>query len=217
MSIARHNYIGHETATKSTEQQTLQLAPRLRPSCAGFTFEGRVGFAMEEWKPVVGFEGRYEVSTFGRVRALFNTINKRYKAGRILKPLHAHDGYVRVALFKHFGCKAKYRSIHSLVLEAFKGPRPTGSQSRHLDGNTGNNSVDNLKWGTASENAQDAMRHGTFIFGENNPFSKLTNAQVIEIRKLRDSGVPCAAVGQQFSVSASTAWLIGKRKSWKHL
>lgn len=56
--------------------------------------------------------------------------------------------------------KRHYRLIHRLVLEAFVGRRPQGCVGRHLDGNSMNNHVSNLSWGTQKENVNDRTRHG---------------------------------------------------------
>lgn len=73
----------------------------------------------------------------------------------------------------------KMCAIHRLVLEAFIGPCPKGMECRHLDGDKQNNKLDNLKWGTHSENQQDAVKHGTHYTlgrcGEQHPQSKLSN------------------------------------------
>ena len=53
------------------------------------------------------------------------------------------------------------RLVHRLVLEAFVGPRPEGMVARHLNGDPGDNRLENLAWGTQSENNYDKVRHGT--------------------------------------------------------
>lgn len=54
----------------------------------------------------------------------------------------------------------KNKYIHRLVLEAFVGPCPDGMEALHSDGNKTNNNVDNLRWGTPSENNRDIVKHG---------------------------------------------------------
>ena len=93
----------------------------------------------EIWKPVLGFEGKYEVSNFGNVKSL--TRNK------LLKPKSTR-GYLTVALCK--STNTKY--IHRVVWEAFNGPIPEGLQINHIDENKGNNLLSNLSLVTPREN-----------------------------------------------------------------
>lgn len=89
-------------------------------------------------------------------------------------------GYRQICLGKRY-----VQSVHVLVLLAFVGPCPEGMECRHLDGNPANNRLDNLCWGTGSENWNDKRRHGTLniLRGEDCPYSKLTEDTVREIRK----------------------------------
>ena len=113
----------------------------------------------ERWMPVVGYEGLYEVSDLGGVRSLprLDRKGRRVKGGLMRTPRHQF-GYPMVML-KVDG-KAKTRTVHSMILEAFVGPRPEGHHARHLDGNPENSTLSNLAWGTRSENQQDMARHG---------------------------------------------------------
>lgn len=118
----------------------------------------------EEWRPVLGYEGFYEVSSEGRVRSVDRRVKHssgrtRTHAGRALAPGNHVKGYLIVNLSSR-GVNS-VRTIHRLVLEAFIRPRDKGEVARHLDGNPKNNSLANLAWGTYSDNAFDAVRHGT--------------------------------------------------------
>lgn len=68
-------------------------------------------------------------------------------------------GYYFIRLYKNG--RGKNFTIHSLVARAFLGECPEGYEVRHLDGNSKNNSIQNLKYGTRSENRQDSVKHGT--------------------------------------------------------
>nr|WP_232111245.1 HNH endonuclease signature motif containing protein [Nocardia wallacei] len=58
------------------------------------------------------------------------------------------------------GTVRKLRTAHSLVAEAFIGPRPEGLQVCHNDGDPTNNMLANLRYDTPSENQTDIVRHG---------------------------------------------------------
>lgn len=110
----------------------------------------------EQWRPVVGYEGLYEVSDEGRVK----TTRRKGSAGGLMKPQTAKcGGYWVVALYRD-GQEDK-RYVHALVVETFTGPRPSGLEIRHLDGDPQNARLSNLCYGTSAENKIDQVRHGT--------------------------------------------------------
>lgn len=93
----------------------------------------------EIWKPVLGFEGKYEVSNLGNVKSLIRN--------KLLKPMPTR-GYLQVTL----GKSTKRKLIHRAVWEAFNGSIPEGLQINHLDENKHNNSLSNLSLVTPREN-----------------------------------------------------------------
>lgn len=112
------------------------------------------------WKPILGFEDKYEVSDTGSVRSLSRQIirtNGRSLSlsGKVPSPV-IRGGYPSVSLGR--GVQV---SVHVLVAQTFIGSRPIGLEVRHLDGDIWNASVGNLVWGTHSENELDKRRHGT--------------------------------------------------------
>lgn len=116
------------------------------------------------WIPIRGYEGFYEISNFGAVRSLDRMIpskkgKNRLAKGIILKQTKDSDGYIIATLYQEGNYK-KFK-VHRLMLENFIGACPEGMQCRHLDGNNTNNSLQNLRWGTVSENNLDRVRHGT--------------------------------------------------------
>src|SRR6266567_1689868 len=87
----------------------------------------------EEWRPVVGFEGQYEVSNYGRVKSLPRMVCRRSLSPNLLvceRMLKAgvvsRYGHLGVSLCKNGEQVPK--SVHGLVLTAFVGPRPDGMQ-----------------------------------------------------------------------------------------
>ena len=103
----------------------------------------------EVWKSVnvLGYEARYEVSTYGNVRSLATgkTMSKSY-----------HKGYCRVVFYKE-GKRRRFR-VHRLVMLTFvKNPRRK-PHVNHLDGNRSNNHISNLEWCTPKENFDHASQ-----------------------------------------------------------
>ena len=107
---------------------------------------------MEIWKPVVGYEGFYEVSNLGNVRSL-NWGNRGITKNIYLKP--HNRGYLQVEL--HANGRRKMFTVHRLVAEAFIQNEHGFPQVNHKDENKTNNAVDNLEWCTASYNARYSM------------------------------------------------------------
>jgi len=179
----------------------------------------------EIWKPVRGYEGRYDVSSFGRVRSLTRKVMSeqgKYRTiqGRMLKPrLEGHEiskRYLFVSLYKDG--KERQRKIHHLVLEAFVGNRPANMEGCHKDGNSINNKVSNLKWATREENARDKIRHGATGRGEKSSTAILTEDKVRRIRVMAgNKKTTLKSLANMFGVGETTIHDIITRKSWKYI
>lgn len=114
----------------------------------------------ETWRPIVGYEGRYEISNFGNVRSLPKYHRKH---SVLLKPYqNPRHGYTEVRLTKDG--KSKTRRLHKLVLEAFTDYRSKGyvlyQEIDHIDGNKANNHLINLEVVTHKENMRRASAKG---------------------------------------------------------
>lgn len=105
---------------------------------------------------------------------------------------------------------------HRLVATAAYGPCPEGSECCHRNGVRTDNSAENLKWATASENnGADKLALGKLHYGERHQNSKLTQAQVDAMRDERGRlGTPYAKLGQAYGVTEQTAWRICKGRAW---
>ena len=114
----------------------------------------------EIWKPVIGFEGRYEVSNLGRVRSFVCSYNgKQPKEPKTIILKDADNrGYRRVLLMASDG-KRCYKAVHRLVAFAFLGDC-TNMEINHIDCDKTNNRVDNLEICTQSQNTIHAYKHG---------------------------------------------------------
>lgn len=104
---------------------------------------------LEEWRPVPGYEGLYEASNLGRVRS----------PRRVLKQRLNNMGYPVVEMSR--GGRSRESLVHRQVLKAFQGEPPAGTECRHLNGVSTDNRIENLTWGSKSENTVDQIRHGT--------------------------------------------------------
>lgn len=121
-----------------------------------------------EWRPVVGYEGVYEVSDQGQVRSLDRNIEQasrngtvytRFISGQVMNPTVGTHGYPHVTLRR--SGTAKLSVVHRLILEAFVGPCPDGMEACHNNGARTDNRLENLRWDTPSNNNLDRTRHGT--------------------------------------------------------
>jgi hypothetical protein len=179
----------------------------------------------EIWKPVVGYEGDYEVSSLGRVRSVkprkTRMIPCRIKkikhwGPRIFKPQPQNVEYLQVCLCKNN--KKRSRSIYRLVAEAFI-PNPDDKPCvNHINGVKSDNRLENLEWVTYKENTAHAIRTGLWELrrGEENNKAKLTAEDVIQIRFLRKF-MNCVKLAKLFNVHESNVAYIVNRVTWKHI
>lgn len=102
----------------------------------------------ETYRPVMGFES-YQVSSLGNVRGKWG----------VLRSYINNAGYPTVKL--SVAGRSYSVRIHQAVMLAFIGPYPPGMEIRHLNGEKTDNRLENLQYGTRSENMYDRVRHGT--------------------------------------------------------
>lgn len=164
----------------------------------------------EEWRPVGGYEGFYEVSDHGRVRSL----PRAYTGGRVLRSFPDRDGYLLVNLTAPQRGRRKAR-VHQLVAEVFERERPSPAHEvRHLNGVRWDNRAGNLLWGTTLENQHDRLRHGTTRVGEQHGRAKVTEAQV---REIRASTAGTTALARRYGVARGTIGFIRAGTTWRHV
>lgn len=167
----------------------------------------------ERWLPVVGYEGRYEVSDLGRVRS---TPRRRTRGGLLTPALR--EGYPFVVLYLN-GTRHAH-SVHHLVLEAFVGPRPEGQVARHGSPDRQDNRLANLCWGTYKENEADKLRDGTAFRlprGTAHWRSELTEEIVRAMRqRYAAGGVLQRELAEEYGVTPGAVHDVirGRRWSW---
>lgn len=167
---------------------------------------------MEMWKDVVGFEGFYKISSYGRLMRSGN-FKTASKPGKCLAQVETSDGYIGYRL----SANSRQKSVraHQLVAEAFLGERPSDRHIvAHNDGNKKNNKVENLRWATPAENSFDQVAHGTKKGRHFGMSSVLTDE---EIYAIRSDTRPNHILADEYKVSRPTIHHIRKRISHKHL
>lgn len=147
----------------------------------------------EEWH-VIGRFWEYEVSNLGRVR--------RIDSGHVKDPTIRKDGRLTVHLTS--GKKSSVCQVHSLVAEAFIGPRPRNQIVRFKDGDTQNCRAANLYYVRRSE--------VTPLFPP--PTQKLSSVDVARIRYLLGEGVKANVIAAAFGISESHLSNIRNSKKW---
>jgi NUMOD4 motif/HNH endonuclease len=156
---------------------------------------------MTRWLPVPGHKP-YEVSDDGRVR----------RNGRILKMRSHPSGHLFVSLSKY--PYRKEASVARLVLLAFIGPPPKGTESRHYpDRDPTNNRLSNLSWATRRTNVLDRIEHGTDNAGERHGMSVLTWRAVRAIRAEKTK--TNKEIAMRLEIHPSTVSLVRRGKRWK--
>ncbi len=165
----------------------------------------------EEWKPLRGYDRNYDVSNLGRVRTMLDSrsrikIVKQYGTGR---------DRVHLSVNLRLNGKQITRLVHHLVAQVWLPPKPAGLIILHGSGGRRDNRPDNLSYGTYKQNAgPDRERDGTLIRGEESCWAKLTEQNVIKIRKSNET---CRSLAERYSVCAMTISSARTGKSWKHV
>lgn len=172
----------------------------------------------EIWKDIPGYEGLYQVSNKGRIKALSRLRkNGRFRKEQVLKNTEC-KGYEKIKLCDDMMNSKRY-FVHRLVATAFICNPDNLPCVNHKDENPSNNSVENLEWCTRQYNNTYGHRLDCLI-GEANYFHKLTNDQVLDIKKtyVRNSRTFGGnALAKKYGVSFTTINKIVREKKWKHL
>jgi len=159
LALAEAMDLTFETEIIGTSNHPQMRVPKMAPR-RGWKKNGKpcefdiaaISMPGEEWRPVVGWERFYKVSTLGRCLSL-------HQMGRLITGLKLRGGYRALKL--RDGDRKAYGILHCMVLEAFVGPRPTGQYACHENGDSTDNRLANLRWDTNAGNQADRKRHGT--------------------------------------------------------
>ena len=167
----------------------------------------------EEWRPVAGYEGQYEVSSLGRVRRLQTKVTRasgtRFLGPKILSPNRGAYGHAVICLG---GRNGQNCLVHRLVYSAFVGSIPDGAVVRHLDGDPTNNDPKNLALGNQSDNQRDI-----YEYGGRHGNGKLYREDVIAIREALARGELQKDIAAKYGVSAHAVSNIKTGKTFSYI
>ncbi len=156
---------------------------------------------MEKFIDIEGFNGRYQISNYGRVKSFTK------KAG-ILKP-SIMRGYEQISLLTQNGNKKTIR-IHRLVANAFITNPYNKAEVNHIDGNKKNNNISNLEWASHSENIKHAYKIGLLI----SPVRKLSDE---DVKNIFLENMSTRKLAIKYNTSKSTTAAIKRGISYKSI
>ena len=160
---------------------------------------------MEVWKQYK--DTQYAVSSHGRLK---NILTQKLLSGSV-----SRQGYIKFGMWHLAKCTTV--AVHRLIAETFI-PNPENKPHvNHIDGVKSNNAVVNLEWSTASDNIKHAYATGLASQCEESPHSKVTEADVIEMREILASRkMSVADVARKFGISAAAVSHIKNGITWKN-
>jgi len=183
---------------------------------------------MPKWRAIPGCFG-YAASRSGKILSIKTGIVR--KSSPVRSASRPNDRHRRVSLF--VGGRHKTFALHRLIARTFIGPPPTAKhQVNHKNGRADDNRARNLEWVTPKENGEHAARlrlvasgerHGTHTkpetrcFGSKHGRSKLTEADILEIRRRGANGESQAVLAAAFSVTQASVSMILTRRTWRHV
>lgn len=174
----------------------------------------------EQWFPISFIDEPYEISDLLRIKKLPRITRNKQSSfmtkERIISPWIAKTNYYSIKI-KTNG-KNKSFLLHRIIALCFIPNKENKPYINHINGIKTDNRIENLEWCTASENVKHALKNGLLISfkGENHSCSKLTEKQVLEIRKLKGT-MTQNKIGELFGVKYQIIGSILRNENWKHI
>jgi len=171
---------------------------------------------IEIWKDIEGYEGIYEVSNLGRIKALEKLIWNGYgyfiKKEQIRKiSCNNKTGYCHIPLWVNNKPKMYY--IHRLVASAFINNVENKKEVNHKDGDKKNNNVNNLEWVDRIQN----IRHSIKILGnrQDGSFNNNTKLTELDVYNIKNDNRIHRLIAADYNVSRTAITMIKNNKNWK--
>ncbi len=170
----------------------------------------------EEWLDVAGYEGKYQVSNFGRVRGVDRLIKSsrggfQKLTGKVLSQSEIWNGYMTISLYGNG--KEKRLLVHRLVAIAFI-PNPENKATvNHIDSDRKNNRLDNLQWTTYSENTKHGFEFGKMYI----PIGASSKLTQLNIHAIRSDNRRVKDIAAEYGVVPATISRIKNGTRWTRL
>ena len=155
---------------------------------------------VEIWKDIKGYEGKYQINEYGKVKSLSRKKGAIKCKERILKP-DVIRGYSRYALCKDD--KVKKHFAHRLVYQTFGGEIKEGLYIHHIDENPSNNHISNIMPATPTENSHYSRERMGYILYEE------------DVRYIRNNKLTVREVVNKYGISPRHALRVIKKERWK--
>lgn len=160
----------------------------------------------ELWKSIRGYEGLYEISSFGVVKR------------KTVLSVFIRNGYPSIALSKNGQVKNVY--IHRLVADTFILNPLRKKTVNHKDACKTNNKLSNLEWLSDHQNQQHAIANKLHKRGGKHGMAKIKEQDAIEIRRLnglKKGKISQFSLAKRYGISQGQVSAILSRKNWKHI
>jgi len=178
----------------------------------------------EIWEPIIGYEGIYEISSYGRMKCVYTHDIRRQKRKMFIKktgqakPRNKKDKRedMYVIAYLHKNGNNKSCGIHRLVAINFIPNSENKPEVNHKNGVKWDNRVDNLEWVTSPENIKHAVENGltNSPYGEDSGMAVLSNSQVIDIFNSKQS---VSYLSNKYNVHDTTVRYIKNGTNWSNI